>query len=124
LLSHIKSDAFPTSLYTWNGDAPALPIGASCFGYVYEGVPHGHARFMCTREAPIHERITQVLVAASERDTSLVFRTMHNTARFYRNAITTEVVTLEKRGAKFEDIRHLVPARGKLALQNGEVDQG
>jgi hypothetical protein len=27
--------------------------------------------------------------------------------------------------AKFEDIRHLVAgSRGKLALQNGEIDQG
>jgi nitronate monooxygenase len=99
------------------GMAAALTLGA-------QGINMG-TRFMCTREAPIHERIKQALVAASERDTSLVFRTMHNTARFYRNAITTEVMALEKRGAKFEDIRHLVAgSRGKLALQNGEVDQG
>jgi nitronate monooxygenase len=99
------------------GMAAALALGA-------QGINMG-TRFMCTREAPIHERIKQALVCASERDTSLVFRTLHNTARFYKNAITNEVVTLEKRGAKFEDIRHLVAgSRGKLALQNGEVDQG
>jgi NADH:quinone reductase (non-electrogenic) len=99
------------------GMAAALALGA-------QGINMG-TRFMCTREAPIHERIKQALVAASERDTRLVFRTMHNTARFYKNAITDEVVALEKRGAKFEDIRHLVAgSRGKLALQNGEVDQG
>src|SRR5262245_62120849 len=66
------------------GMAAALALGA-------QGINMG-TRFMCTREAPIHERIKQALVAASERDTSLVFRTMHNTARFYKNAITNEVV--------------------------------
>jgi nitronate monooxygenase len=99
------------------GMAAALALGA-------QGINMG-TRFMCTQEAPIHERVKQALVAASERDTSLVFRTMHNTARFYKNAITNEVVALEKRGAKFEDIRHLVAgSRGRLALQNGDVDQG
>ena len=99
------------------GMAAALALGA-------QGINMG-TRFMCTQEAPIHERVKQALVAASERDTSLVFRTMHNTARFYKNAITNEVVALEKRGAKFEDIRHLVAgSRGRLALQSGEVDQG
>jgi NADH:quinone reductase (non-electrogenic) len=99
------------------GMAAALALGA-------QGINMG-TRFMCTQEAPIHERIKRALVAASERDTSLVFRTMHNTARLYTNAITNEVVALEKRGAKFEDIRHLVAgSRGRLALQNGEVDQG
>ena len=99
------------------GMAAALTLGA-------QGINMG-TRFMCTREAPIHERIKQALVTANERDTSLVFRTMHNTARFYKNPITTEVVALEKRGAKFEDIRHLVAGtRGRLALQSGEVDQG
>jgi nitronate monooxygenase len=54
-----------------------------------------------------------------------MFRTMHNTARVYRNAISNEVVAAEKRGAKFEDIRHLVAgARGKVALKSGDVDGG
>jgi len=112
LLSHIKSDAFPTSLYTWNGDALALPIGASYFGYVYEGVPHGHALHVHTRGTD--SRAHHAGIGGSER------------ARHQPGvSITTEVVALEKRGAKFEDIRHLVAgSRGKLALQNGKVDQG
>ncbi len=32
---------------------------------------------------------------------------------------------MEKRGAKFEEVRHLVTgARGKVALSNGDVDGG
>jgi NADH:quinone reductase (non-electrogenic) len=99
------------------GMAAALSLGA-------QGINMG-TRFMCTREAPIHDNIKQALVAAGERDTNLMFRTMHNTARVFKNAISSEVVAMEKRGAKFEEIRHLVAgARGKVALRSGEVDGG
>jgi nitronate monooxygenase len=54
-----------------------------------------------------------------------MFRTMHNTARVYKNAISNEVVALEKRGVKFEEVRHLVAgARGRVALREGKVDDG
>lgn len=80
---------------------------------------------MCTKEAPIHDNIKRALASATERDTNLVFRTMHNTARVFKNAISNEVVAMEKRGAKFEDVRHLVAgARGKIALRDGEIDAG
>ena len=99
------------------GMAAALAFGA-------EGVNMG-TRFMCTKEAPVHDNIKQALVKASERDTNLMFRTMHNTARVFKNAISDEVVALEKKGAKFEDVRPLVAgARGKVALRNGEIDGG
>jgi nitronate monooxygenase len=99
------------------GMAAALALGA-------EGVNMG-TRFMCTREAPVHDNIKQALVRATERDTTLMFRTMHNTARVLRNAISTEVVALERRGVKFEEVRHLVAGtRGKAALRSGEIDGG
>jgi nitronate monooxygenase len=99
------------------GMAAALALGA-------QGINMG-TRFMCTREAPIHDNIKQALVAANERDTNLMFRTMHNTARVFKNSISSEVVAMEKRGAKFEEVRPLVAgARGKVALRNGDVDGG
>jgi NADH:quinone reductase (non-electrogenic) len=99
------------------GMAAAFALGA-------QGINMG-TRFMCTREAPIHDNIKQALVVASERDTNLMFRTMHNTARVLKNAVSSEVVAAEKSGAKFEDIRHLVAgARGKAALRSGDVDGG
>src|SRR3546814_483962 len=84
------------------GMAAALALGA-------EGINMG-TRFEVTKEAPIHESIKQALVAGSERDTKLIFRTLKNTARVFRNAISEEVVQIENRsgGATFEDIRHLV----------------
>jgi NAD(P)H-dependent flavin oxidoreductase YrpB (nitropropane dioxygenase family) len=99
------------------GMAAALVLGA-------QGINMG-TRFMCTKEAPVHDNIKQALVNASERDTNLMFRTMHNTARVLKNAISNEVVAMEKQGAKFEDIRQLVAgARGKIALKEGNVDEG
>jgi len=100
------------------GMAAALALGA-------EGVNMG-TRFCATQEAPIHENIKRALVGATERDTRLIFRTLHNTARVLRNPISEEVVSIEKRGgAQFEDIRHLVAgARGRAALESGAADDG
>jgi NAD(P)H-dependent flavin oxidoreductase YrpB (nitropropane dioxygenase family) len=101
------------------GMAAALALGA-------EGVNMG-TRFCVTQEAPIHYNIKQALVAASERDTKLMFRTLHNTARVFKNSISQEVVALENRpgGCQFEDVRPLVAGvRGKAALHAGEVNGG
>jgi nitronate monooxygenase len=101
------------------GMAAALALGA-------EGINMG-TRFCVTQEAPIHHNIKQALVDATERDTKLMFRTLHNTARVFRNAISEEVVAMENRegGCAFEDVRPLVAgARGKAALASGEVQNG
>lgn len=101
------------------GMAAALALGA-------EGVNMG-SRFCVTQEAPIHDNIKQALVAASERDTKLMFRTMRNTARVFKNAVSEEVVAMENRpgGCQFEDLRPLVMgARGRAALEAGEVHGG
>jgi NAD(P)H-dependent flavin oxidoreductase YrpB (nitropropane dioxygenase family) len=99
------------------GLAGALALGA-------EGINMG-TRFCATREAPIHPNIKQALVASSERDTRLIFRTLHNTARVLRNAVSTEVVETERRGCRFDDIRHLVAGqRGRAALATGDADGG
>jgi NADH:quinone reductase (non-electrogenic) len=99
------------------GLAAALVLGA-------EAVNMG-TRFCATQEAPIHDNIKQALIRASERDTRLIFRTLHNTARVLKNAVSDAVVEIEKRGCQFEDIRHLVAgARGKVALETGSPDAG
>lgn len=55
-----------------------------------------------------------------------IFRTLHNTARVYKNKVSMEVVAIEKRGnAKFEDIRDLVSgARGRQVYEKGDPDFG
>jgi nitronate monooxygenase len=99
------------------GMAAAFALGA-------QGINMG-TRFMVTQEAPIHDNIKQALVKAGERDTNLMFRTMHNTVRVFKNAISDQVVALERTGAKFEDVRPLVAgARGRQALSEGDVQGG
>jgi NAD(P)H-dependent flavin oxidoreductase YrpB (nitropropane dioxygenase family) len=101
------------------GMAAALVLGA-------EGINMG-TRFCATQEAPIHASIKQALAGASERQTQLIFRSLHNTGRVLKNAISEEVIATERRpgGCEFGDIRHLVAgARGLAALQSGEVDAG
>ena len=101
------------------GLAAALALGA-------EGINMG-TRFCVTEEAPIHDEIKKALVGASERDTRLIFRTLHNTGRVFRNVVSNEVVALENRegGCEFKDIHHLVSGqRGRVALEAGEVDGG
>jgi nitronate monooxygenase len=99
------------------GMAAALTLGA-------EGVNMG-TRFQMTREAPIHDQIKQALLNGTERDTRLIFRTLRNTARVFRNRIADEVVALEQKGCKFEDIKHLVSGqRGRAALESGDPQGG
>lgn len=101
------------------GLAAALVLGA-------EGINMG-TRFCATREAPIHENIKQALIGATERQTNLIFRTLHNTGRVLKNAVSDEVVATENRpgGCEFADIHPLVAgSRGRAALESGDVDAG
>ena len=101
------------------GMAAAFALGA-------EGINMG-TRFCVTQEAPIHPNIKHALVRASERDTELIFRTLDNTARVYRNAVAREVRSMEHRpaGCRFDEIRPLVVgSRGRTALQTGDIDGG
>ena len=90
-----------------------------------DGINMG-TRFMATKEAPIHQHVKEQIVANDERATNLVFRTLHNTARVAKNAISDEVVAIERRGnAKFEDVKDLVAGvRGATVLDKGEMDAG
>ena len=100
------------------GMAAALALGA-------EGINMG-TRFYVTQEAPVHDNIKQAMVNGSERDTALLYRSLKNTARVYRNAIATQVREIEQQpGVTFEDIRPLVVGtRGRAALASGDIDGG
>lgn len=77
--------------------------------------------------SPIHENIKQKIVESTERDTVHIFRTLHNTARVFKNAVSQQVVAIERRpgGAKFEDVRDLVSgARGRQVYEKGDPDFG
>ncbi len=100
------------------GLVAALALGA-------DGINMG-TRFCVTKEAPIHENFKRQMVENDERQTDLIFRTLHNTARVMRNAVSQEVVTIERKGgAEFKDVQHLVAGkRGMAAMETGDTDGG
>jgi NADH:quinone reductase (non-electrogenic) len=99
------------------GLVAALALGA-------DGINMG-TRFLCTQESPIHPKIKEQIVAQDERQTQLIFRTMRNTSRVSRNAISEEVVRIEREGGSFEDVRELVSgARGRTVYEQGDPDLG
>ena len=103
------------------GDARGL-VAALALGA--EGINMG-TRFMCTQESAIHQKIKEQIVANDERATDLIFRTLHNTARVAKNAISQQVVAKEAEGCVFEDVRELVSgARGKKVYEIGDQDYG
>ena len=99
------------------GLVAALALGA-------HGVNMG-TRFCATVEAPIHPNFKQAMVDADERATDIIFRTYRNSARVARNAVSQEVVRLEREGRPFEEVAHLVKGvRGREGLESGETDYG
>jgi len=103
------------------GDARGL-VAALALGA--EGINMG-TRFLATKEAPIHDDVKRKICENDERQTDLIYRTMRNTARVVRNAISQTVVEMERKGATFEDIRELVAGdRGRGVYKTGDTDAG
>lgn len=99
------------------GLAAALSLGAS-------GVNMG-TRFMSSLESPISQVVKERIVAASELDTNLIFRSLRNTARVAKNAVSDEVVQILADGGQFPDVQPLVAgARGRKVFEDGDLDAG
>lgn len=100
------------------GLVAALALGA-------DGINMG-TRFLCTQESPIHQRIKEIIVENTERDTDLILRTLRNTTRVARNSVSQEVRQLEtSKKIAFEEVAHLVSGqRGKLVYEEGDSDKG
>lgn len=101
------------------GLAAALAMGA-------DGINMG-TRFMVTQEAPIHARVKQAMVDASELDTALIFRSLRNTSRVFSNGVAKQVVAIEAREGEtqFEDIAPLVKGvRGRELFESGDLEHG
>lgn len=100
--------------------AAALALGA-------DGINMG-TRFVATREAPVHDKIKQAIVDADERQTTLIFRTLNNTARVFDNQVAQEVLAIEARDGKtnFADVLPLVSGtRGRReVIEKGNADGG
>ena len=83
-------------------------------------------RFMATKEAGVHQNVKDKMTEADELSTNLMFRTMHNTARVFKNSVSSEVVEIESTGtATFEDVKDLVAGqRGRVVFEEGDLEHG
>lgn len=101
------------------GLAAAIALGA-------DGINMG-TRFVATKEAPVHENVKQQMVAATERDTALIFRSLRNTARIYKNSVAEKVIEIESQpgDTNFEDLAPLVAGvKGREVLEKGDLEHG
>ena len=97
----------------------ALALGA-------EAVNMG-TRFLATVEAKVHENVKRQIVENTERDTILVGRSLRNTARVARNAISEQVAEIQRDTTKsFAEVRDLMAGvRGREnVLRDGDLDGG
>jgi len=100
------------------GLAAALALGA-------DGINMG-TRFCATVEAQIHDNIKQAYVDNDERGSVLIFRSLKNTARVGRSAVSEEVARrLAVPGATFADVKDLVAGEaGREMLKTGDLSKG
>jgi len=99
-------------------------VAALAFGA--DGMNMG-TRFIATKEAPVHQRVKEALVAASELDTRLVMRPLRNTERVMRNPAVDRLLEKEKAlGAKlqFSDIIEEVAGVYPRIMLEGDMDAG
>ena len=82
-------------------------------------------RLLATQEAPIHEKLKQALVRASELDTMLVMRSIGATHRVWVNAAAKKCVELENATADFSEILKVVGGENaKKMYESGDLDDG
>ena len=99
------------------GLVAALALGS-------DGINMG-TRFVATKEAPVHPKVKEWFVQSTEHDTGLVQRSLRNSHRVLRNAISEKVSGMERQGATLEELIPLITGqRGKHLLETGELDYG
>jgi nitronate monooxygenase len=97
----------------------ALAMGA-------DGINMG-TRFIATQEAPVHEKVKQAIVAASELDTTLIMRSIRNTERVLMNEGVKRVQAIEREKGSdlsINDIMEHVAGVYPKVMNDGDLDAG
>ena len=84
-------------------------------------------RFVATQEAPVHPKVKEAIVSATELDTRLVMRPLRNTERVLRNEGVERLLAKELQlgqGIKFEDIIDEVAGVYPRVMRDGDLDAG
>lgn len=97
----------------------ALAMGA-------DGINMG-TRFIATKEAPVHQRVKDAILNATELDTRLIMRPLRNTERVLNNAGVERLLKKEREiGAAitFADIAPEVAGVYPKIMKEGDMDAG
>lgn len=101
------------------GLVAALALGA-------DGINMG-TRFIATEEAPVHQNVKMAIVAASELDTRLIMRKLHNTERVLINAGVERLLEIENEkgdALTIADIQAQVAGVYPKVMLNGDMEAG
>ena len=97
----------------------ALAMGA-------DGINMG-TRFIATQEAPVHEKVKQAIVNATELDTTLIMRAIKNTERVMVNQGVKKLQTIEKEKGEALDIKDIIEQVAGIypkVMIDGDVESG
>jgi len=91
-----------------------------------EGMNMG-TRFIATEEAPVHPRVKEAILAATELDTRLIMRPLRNTERVLNNAAVERLLEKERTlgdDLKITDIIEEVAGVYPRVMLDGDMDAG
>ncbi|GAB6088276.1 enoyl-[acyl-carrier-protein] reductase FabK [Alkaliphilus crotonatoxidans] len=94
----------------------ALSLGA-------KGVQIG-TRFICAVECTAHDHYKQMVIKAKDRDAVVTARSTGHPVRTLKNKLTRQFADLEKQGASQEEIEKLGAGRLRLAVVEGDIENG
>ena len=101
------------------GLVAALAMGA-------DGINMG-TRFIATTDAPVHPRVKQAILDATELDTRLIMRPLRNTERVLNNAAVERLLVKERdlgAALQISDIIDEVAGVYPRVMHDGEIDSG
>ena len=97
----------------------ALALGA-------DGINMG-TRFIATADAPVHDRVKEAIVAATELDTRLIMRGLRNTERVLKSASVERLLEIEREkglALTIADLHEQVAGVYPRVMINGEMEAG
>lgn len=97
----------------------ALAMGA-------DGINMG-TRFIATQEAPVHAKVKQAIVNATELDTTLIMRSIKNTERVLVNRGVKKLQAIEKEKGEALDIKDIIEQVAGIypkVMIDGDVESG
>lgn len=111
---------------------PVIAAGGICDGaslvaalaWGADGVQMG-TRFVLTRETVLHAQMKAALQRASEHDTVIIERSLRKARRVLHTPPADAVLELERQGAGFEQLRHIIGGEAYLdTILRGHTDRG